>query len=96
MQLLRSLKPDPRSRPKPFTFYPPKSNPLVIAIAKAFSPSQLRKKLKVVEVEIDDEDLDKLRALKNKRCLLMPTHSGGFEPYVVIYLSKVLDRKTAV
>ncbi|MBN1853547.1 MAG: 1-acyl-sn-glycerol-3-phosphate acyltransferase [Pirellulales bacterium] len=50
----------------------------------------LRRNLKVVDVDIRDQDLKKLQSLKGARCLLLPSHSGGFEPYILIYLSKLL------
>jgi 1-acyl-sn-glycerol-3-phosphate acyltransferase len=81
---------DPRSRPKPFTFRPPRRNRLVIAFCKRILPFVIRSKLKVTEIEIGDDDLEKLKALRGKRCLLMPSHSGGFEPYIILHLSKLL------
>ena len=81
---------DPRSRPKPFTFRPPRPNRLVIAFCKRILPFVIRSKLKVTEIEIGDDDLEKLKALRGKRCLLMPSHSGGFEPYIILHLSKLL------
>ena len=50
----------------------------------------IRRKLRVNEVEIPDEDLDRLRKLKGQRCLVTPSHSGGFEPHIIMYLSKLL------
>ena len=81
---------DPRSRPKPFTFRPPKPRRLVIAFSKLILPFEIRRKLKVSRIEIGDDDLAKLKSLQGKRCLLMPSHSGGFEPYVIMHLSKLL------
>ena len=81
---------DPRSRPKPFTFRPPRRNRLVIALCKRILPFVIRSKLKVTEIEIRDDDLEKLKALRGKRCLLIPSHSGGFEPYIILHLSKLL------
>jgi 1-acyl-sn-glycerol-3-phosphate acyltransferase len=82
---------DAHSRPRPHSFRPPKRNPLVIAICKRIISAQLRTKLKVTEVDISDADIDRLRDLLGKRCLLLPSHSGGFEPYVILYLAKLLD-----
>ena len=78
------------SRPKPFTFCPSKGNRLVISLCKRILPYVIRRKLKVTRIEIGDDDLEKLKTLKGRRCLLMPSHSGGFEPYVVLHLSKLL------
>ena len=71
---------DPRSRPKPFTFRPPKRNRLVIGFCKRVLPFVIRRKLKVTEIEIGDDDLEGLKALRSKRCLLMPSHSGDSSP----------------
>ncbi|MFC1597286.1 1-acyl-sn-glycerol-3-phosphate acyltransferase [Planctomycetota bacterium] len=90
MDASRLVQSDPRSRPKPFTFRPPKPNRLVIAFQKLTLPFAIRRKLKVTEIEIGDDDLARLRALKPERCLLMPSHSGGFEPYIIMHLSKLL------
>lgn len=35
--------------------------------------------------------MERLRALKGKRVLLMPSHSGGLEPYIIVRLSEMLD-----
>ena len=84
------IESDPNNRPLPHTFCPPKHNPFVIWICKRTACLNIRKKLKVTEIEISDKDLDRLRGLRGKRCLLMPSHSGGFEPYLIVYLSKLL------
>ena len=88
--LVTPLTSDPRARPAPFTFYAPKTNPLVIGLVKLGIRRTIRKKLRVTEIEIDDTDLDQLRRLQGKRCLLAPSHSGGFEPHIILYLSKLL------
>lgn len=82
---------DSHSRPKPHSFRPPKRNPLVIWTCKRIISAQLRTKLKVTDVDISDSDLETLRGLLGKRCLLLPSHSGGFEPYVILHLAKLLD-----
>jgi len=84
------LSDNPKSRPKPFLFYPPRNNALVTWAAKRLLPFALRRKLKVDVVEITEADLDKLRSLQDRRCLLMPSHSGGLEPYIILHLSKLL------
>lgn len=82
---------DARARPKPFTFYPPRTNPFVIRLVKMGIRGAIRRKLRVTDIEICDDDLNRLRKLKGERCLLTPSHSGGFEPHVIMYLSKLLD-----
>jgi hypothetical protein len=81
---------DARNRPKPHEFFPSRINPLVTWICKRTAFFNIRRKLKVTEVDISDEDMAVLRRLRKSRCLLMPSHSGGFEPYLVVYLSKLL------
>lgn len=90
MDATRLVQSDARSRPKPFTFRPPKPNRVAIALQKSILPFAIRRKLKVTEIEIEDDDLARLRALESERCLLLPSHSGGFEPYIIMHLSKLL------
>lgn len=82
---------DPRVRPKPFTFYPPKTSPFWVGLAKRRIRRVIRRQLKVTEIDISAADLDMLRQLKGQRCLLTPSHSGGYEPHIILYLSKLLD-----
>src|SRR4029078_8125844 len=49
------------------------------------------RQLKVTEIDISAADLDVLRQLKGQRCLLTPSHSGGYEPHIILSLSKLLD-----
>ncbi|MCA9137896.1 MAG: 1-acyl-sn-glycerol-3-phosphate acyltransferase [Planctomycetales bacterium] len=84
---------DPRARPTPFTFYPPKNNSLVTWLVQMGIRSSIRRKLRVTEIEISDDDLETLRRLKGERCLLTPSHSGGFEPHIIMYLSKLLGEQ---
>ncbi len=81
---------DPRARPKPHTFYPPKNNALVLGAVKTLIKRVIWRQLRVSEIEIDDDSLNRLAALKGQRCLLTPSHSGGFEPHIIMYLSKLL------
>jgi 1-acyl-sn-glycerol-3-phosphate acyltransferase len=82
---------DPRARPKPFSFYPPNTSPFWIRVIKLGLRRSIRRKLKVTEIDISDADLDRLRGLKGQRCLLTPSHSGGYEPHIILYLSKLLN-----
>lgn len=90
MNLSTTSTSDPRARPEPFTFYPPKSNRFVIWLVQSRIRSTIRRKLRVTEIDISDDDLEQLRRLKRERCLLTPSHSGGFEPHIIMYLSKLL------
>jgi 1-acyl-sn-glycerol-3-phosphate acyltransferase len=91
MNRAESSQYDVRTRPKPFTFYPPKTSSFWIGLIKIGLRRELRRKLKVTEIDVSDDDLQQLRRLKGKRCLLTPSHSGGFEPHIIMYLSKLLD-----
>ncbi len=82
---------DPRNRPRAHTFRPPKDNRFICWFSKRIATRSVRNKLKVVETVISDEDLRRLRERRGKRCLLMPSHSGGFEPYVILDLLRRID-----
>jgi 1-acyl-sn-glycerol-3-phosphate acyltransferase len=86
----RSLPADSLPRPKLYTFFPPKNNRFIAAAGKRALWWDIRRKLYVTEISISDEALDRLRRLKGKRCLIAPSHSGGFEPHIVMQISKML------
>jgi 1-acyl-sn-glycerol-3-phosphate acyltransferase len=90
MKTASSLNPDSLPRPKPFTFYPPKNNRVVTALVKMAVWRDIRRKLNVTEISVSQDAWERLRRLKGKRCLVTPSHSGGFEPHIIIYLSKLL------
>ena len=90
MSLRVPLESNPRARPRPFTFYPPKNNRFLIGLVQMGMKRAIRRKLHVTEIEIRHGDLERLRRLKGERCLLTPSHSGGFEPHIIMYLSKLL------
>jgi hypothetical protein len=77
-------------RPKQGTFYPPKLNRAVTALVKIAVGRDIRRKLKVSDVSVSPEALEQLRRLRGKRCLVTPSHSGGFEPHIIMHLSKLL------
>lgn len=81
---------DPKARPRPHSFYGPRPNRLVIALVQRRIARTLRRQLKVTKVEIADEHLARLKALANQRALLTPSHSGGYEPHVMMYLSRLV------
>ena len=90
MNLISGSEADMKARPKPSTFYPPKNNRFLIGLVQMGIKRSIRRKLRVTEIEISDDDLERLRRLKGARCLVTPSHSGGFEPHVIMYLSKLL------
>lgn len=81
---------DDKARPKPHLFYPPKPKRLAIAMVQRGIRGALRRRLRVTEVEISSEHLELLRRHQGQRCLATPSHSGGYEPHVMMYLSKQL------
>ncbi len=81
---------NPRARPKPFTFYPPRDNRFLIGLVQSNIRRTIRRKLRVTEIEIADDDLERLRQFQGQRCLLTPSHSGGFEPHILMDLSRQL------
>ncbi len=91
MKLIMPSESDPRARPKPFTFYPPKNNRFLIGLVKMRLKRLIRRKLHVTEIEISHDDMERLRRLQGERCLVTPSHSGGFEPHIIMYLSKQLQ-----
>lgn len=86
-----SKKTDPHARPKPRSFYAPNPNSLVIGLVQRGISGSIRRKLRVTHVEISDDDLARLKGLQGKRCLLTPSHSGGWEPHIMMCLSTMLD-----
>jgi 1-acyl-sn-glycerol-3-phosphate acyltransferase len=78
-----------RTRPKPLTFYAPKTSPFWIAVCKLGIRRSIRRRLKVTQIEISNDDLSRLKRLQGERCMLTPSHSGGYEPHVMMYLSKL-------
>lgn len=91
MKLRAPSESDPQARPKPFTFYPPRNNRFLIGLVKMRINRVIRRKLHVTEIEINNDDLERLRRLRGERCLVTPSHSGGFEPHIIMYLSKLLQ-----
>ena len=78
---------------KPFIFRPPKTKRFFIRQAKRLLPLALRLVPKVVAIEVNEEDLRRLRKLKRQRVVLTPSHSGGLEPYILFHLSKLLGEE---
>ncbi len=82
---------DRHARPKPNSFYPPQPNRLLIGFVQWTIRRSIRRKLKVTQLEMTGDGFDRLRAAAGERCLLAPSHSGGFEPHVLMWVAKQLD-----
>ncbi len=78
---------------KPFTFRSPKNSSFLIWSAKLLLPLILRLAPKVLDVEVQEQDLRRLKELKGHRVILTPSHSGGLEPFVLFHLSKLLGEE---
>jgi 1-acyl-sn-glycerol-3-phosphate acyltransferase len=89
MLLPASSEYNTRTRPKPLTFYAPKTSPFWIAVCKLGLRRSIRRRLNVTKIEISPDDLALLKRLAGQRCLLTPSHSGGYEPHIMMYLSKL-------
>lgn len=64
---------------------------MVVGVAKhLLLPLALRHHTKIERIEIEEEGLSRLRALKGERVMLLPNHSEENEPYILFHLSKVL------
>ena len=81
---------DARARPRPRTFYPPQNRRWVTSVVKLLVRRDMRRKLKVTDVEVVGDGLARLERLRGERCLVTPSHCGGYEPHVLVYLSKLL------
>lgn len=68
-------------------FKPPKINGVVLGIANCFLPIALRAR-QVVGVQFQERDLDKLRALKNERLVILPNHPTNTEPAILFKLGR--------
>ena len=53
----------------------------------------LRSIQRIVGVEVNEEDLRRVRELKGQRVILAPNHSGKIEPYILFHLSKLLGEE---
>ncbi len=90
MTHLKPWTPDARARPRPRTFYPPQNSRWVSGVVKRLVRWDMRRKLKVDDVEIVGDGLARLERLRGERCLVTPSHCGGYEPHVLLYLAKLL------
>lgn len=71
-------------------FCPPKPNPLVIGLLKAFLPSILKYACHGLTVTIFPEDIERLKQYRGERMLLLPNHPGLYDPHIMFTLSAAL------
>jgi len=74
-----------------YRFRPPKNNSLFIRFVQhILEPIMLPLIPKISKIEIDPDDLSRLKTLKGKRVILTPNHAEMTEPYVIFALSRML------
>jgi 1-acyl-sn-glycerol-3-phosphate acyltransferase len=74
-------------------FRPPLDNPLIIRAAQLAAPWAVRLWRQVVAIDIPEEDLKRLRALRDQRFLLCSNHPTLGDPLVIIELSRRLGMR---
>jgi 1-acyl-sn-glycerol-3-phosphate acyltransferase len=72
-------------------FRPPLPNKLLQALIKMALPFFFKNALKGYSVEVDEESLQRLRAIAGERCLLLPNHPSQWDPWAMAALSKRLN-----
>lgn len=77
--------------PRSQTFFPPKPSKSAISVGRAVISPVLRLKYGVVEIEIGEEDVARLRRLRNERALIAPNHPSAAEPGIIFKLSHAVD-----
>ncbi|MBY0451024.1 MAG: 1-acyl-sn-glycerol-3-phosphate acyltransferase [Cyanobacteria bacterium] len=78
-------------RPNTMDFKPPKPNALLIGLMNMLLPWVLSSKaLLGLKIAISDADLQKLKAIKGQRCLILPNHPTEFDPCVIFDLARRL------
>lgn len=76
--------------PRRFDFFPPRLNRLVVRLVEWQLPRLLRRLMAVESVEVQGEDLDRLRAAVRQRCMLCPNHPTTLDPLILLHLGKLL------
>lgn len=73
-------------------FFPPQPNPLVETFIKASLPFIFKELLCNFSVYIEPSSIQKLEAIKNERCLLLPNHPTTWDPWTMVFLSKKIKK----
>jgi 1-acyl-sn-glycerol-3-phosphate acyltransferase len=71
-------------------FRPPLDNPFIIRAAQLAARGVARLWRRIIAIEIPEEDLDRLRALRKQRFLLCSNHPTLGDPAVIVELSRRL------
>ena len=77
-------------RAAPYAFRPPKTSRRWVRAVQHLLPLLARIDRDIVPVEVDEADLDALRALAGQRVVLAANHPEGLEPYALFQVSSLL------
>lgn len=73
-------------------FRPPKTNPLVVGAVYPCLPAIMRFARRVVGVEVDGADWERLAALREQRFVLTPNHPSSSDPLIALWVAWRLRR----
>ncbi|MCH7760795.1 1-acyl-sn-glycerol-3-phosphate acyltransferase [candidate division TA06 bacterium] len=74
-------------------FKPPKDNHLVLTLAYSMLPLIMRTMLKIKTVQVEEDDLVRLRQLEGQRVVLTPNHPTHWDPVVMFQFSKLFGEE---
>ena len=78
--------------PSKLPFLGPETNQFFIKLFRLALPFLFQKDLGGLKVDISEDDYCKLKELTSKRLLILPNHPTDNDPYVLLELSKRLNR----
>jgi 1-acyl-sn-glycerol-3-phosphate acyltransferase len=73
-------------------FVPPRDNPGMVRLCNALLPNLAQFVGNIRNVEVPDEDFERLKALLPRRAVLAPNHPTGNDPIVLFWLSRMLGQ----
>lgn len=71
-------------------FRPPQPDPLFQRFIRFFLPLIFRHALNGFSVQVDSASLERLRAIQDQRCLLLPNHPSQWDPWAMVEISRRL------
>jgi 1-acyl-sn-glycerol-3-phosphate acyltransferase len=74
-------------------FKPPKDNLFITSLMYSILPLIMRRALKITDIEVEEEDLRRLRVLAGERAVLTPNHPTHWDSFVMFRFSKILGEK---
>jgi hypothetical protein len=90
-QAMLTFEPARHMRANTLDFKPPKPNSLVQKAFQMLIPTICKSVLGGLSVDIDPTSLERLRALKGQRCLLLPNHPSEWDPCVMFDIGRRLN-----